>query len=427
MKRRGHPRLKTRMTPEGGLPSADPQARRGVKAVRHRAFLVVVLGIVAILVMYVYSMTMGAYPISFSESLEQLAEIFRTLGAPEDFSGKVIFHLRMPRSLAVIAVGAGLAVAGAVMQALIHNPLVDPYVTGVSSGASFGVLLVTLSGLVTSSIATMWLMPVGGIVGAVGAFVLTMTVAEAAGGRAMSYVLGGTIMGFGISAGATLIMSFNADRLHSITTWMFGSFASMNWDKAILITIPVVVILIVTMLQARNLNTMLTGEEQARYLGLNSRVFKRNMLILMAVLTAFCVSFCGIIGFVGLIVPHLCRMVVGGDHRVLLPTSIVAGALALLAADVFCKSFTVGELPIGAVISVIGVPFFIFLMVKEGKRYAMRRRPLPGSIQSIVPLHRGSRQSRGHQPDHRFGGVRGRDGTERFREDHPHEVHQPHP
>ena len=91
----------------------------------------------------------------------------------------------------------------------------------------------------------------------------------------------------------------------------------------------------------------------------------------MAVLTAFCVSFCGIIGFVGLIVPHLCRMVVGGDHRVLLPTSIVAGALALLAADVFCKSFTVGELPIGAVISVIGVPFFIFLMVKEGKRYAM--------------------------------------------------------
>ena len=116
---------------------------------------------------------------------------------------------------------------------------------------------------------------------------------------------------------------------------------------------------------------MLLGEDQARYLGLDSRKFKRNMLMLVAVMSAFCVCFCGVIGFVGLIVPHLCRMVVGGDNRVLLPTSAIIGSVVLLIADVFCRSFTVGELPIGAIISVIGVPFFIYLMVKEGKRYVI--------------------------------------------------------
>lgn len=344
----------------------------GIRRIRWRATVIVILGIAAIIVMYLASLTIGAYPIGFAEAFHQMGVIFSTLGQPDEMSGKIIYHLRMPRAIAVILVGAGLAVAGAVMQALIHNPLVDPYVTGVSSGASFGVVLMTLGGVITvGSIATMWLIPVGAIIGAVGAFLLTMTVAEAAGGKAMSYVLGGTIMAAGLSAGTTLIMYFNAQKIQHITSWMFGSFAGITWQDVCIMIVPIAVIIAFVIYQARNLNVMLLGETQAQYLGMNARTYKRNMLILVAVLTAFCVAYCGVIGFLGLVIPHLCRMVVGGDHRVLIPTSIVTGSLVLLVADIICKSNPSGELPIGAIISVVGVPFFIYLMVKEGKKYVM--------------------------------------------------------
>lgn len=344
----------------------------GIRKIRHRAAIVVSFGIVSIVLLYILSLTIGAYPISFMEAIDRIIEIISSWGNPEDMAGKIIYTLRMPRAIAVILVGAGLAVAGAVMQALIHNPLVDPYVTGVSSGASFGVVLMTLGGVITvGSVATMWLIPIGAIIGAVGAFMLTMTVAEAAGGKAMSYVLGGTIMAAGLSAGTTLIMYFNAEKIQHITSWMFGSFAGIEWMDIYIITIPIIAIIAFVVYQARNLNVMLLGETQAQYLGMNARTYKRNMLILVAVLTAFCVAYCGVIGFLGLIIPHLCRMVVGGDHRVLLPTSIVVGSCVLLIADMICKSPLQGELPIGAVISVVGVPFFIYLMVKEGKKYVM--------------------------------------------------------
>lgn len=338
---------------------------------KRRAALIVIIGVASIFILYVLSLTMGAYPITFSDAMSQLIEIFKTGGNPEDMAGKIIYNLRMPRSFAVICVGAGLAVAGAVMQAMIHNPLVDPYVTGVSSGASFGVVFITLSGTIVASSYSIYLMPLGAIVGAVLSFILTMIVSEASGGKAMSYVLGGTIIAAGLSAGSTLMMSFSADRMHSITHWMFGSFANIIWEEAIIIALPTIIILTYVLFNARKLNAMLLGESQATYLGMNARVYKRNMLIIVAILTAFCVSFCGVIGFVGLVVPHICRMVVGGDHRVLIPSSIVVGALVLLVADIICKSTITGELPIGAITSVVGVPFFIYLMVKEGKRYAM--------------------------------------------------------
>ena len=343
-----------------------------VKQAKKRAILLIVPGIIAVILLYIYSLTIGAYSISFDEALNDFIEIISTLGNPEDLGAKVIMQLRMPRSLAVILVGSGLAIAGAVMQALIHNPLVDPYVTGVSSGASFGAILLTLGGVISATdFITMWFIPIGAVLGAVGGFMVTMLVAESAGGKAMSYVLGGTIIAAGLSAATTLILSFNADRMHSITMWMFGSFSSITWNNILVMIVPIVVILFFILLQARKLNVMLLGETQAQYLGMNSHNYKRNMLILTAVLTAFCVAFCGTIGFIGLIVPHLCRMVVGGDHRVLIPTSMVVGSVVLLAADIICKSGTAGELPIGAITAVVGVPFFVYLMVKEGKRYAM--------------------------------------------------------
>ncbi len=342
-----------------------------VKKTRRRATTIIIVGTIALVLLFIASFSVGAYSIGLVEAFEQVWDIIVTFGHPDEMSGKIILNLRIPRTIAVMLVGAGLAIAGAVMQAMIHNPLVDPYITGVSSGASFGVILFTLGGTMTGWAFSYMLAPVGAIIGAVVAFTITMVVAEAAGGKAMSYVLGGVIVAAGLSAGTTLIMSLNADKIHSITSWMFGSFANIEWDNVLVIMFPIIIILIIVLYEARKLNVMLLGESQAQYLGMDSRKYKRIMLMLAAILTAFCVAYCGVIGFIGLIVPHLCRMVVGGDHRLLIPSSIVVGAVVLLVADIVCKSGPIGELPIGALTSVIGVPFFIYLMLKEGKRYAM--------------------------------------------------------
>ncbi|MDR1690271.1 MAG: iron ABC transporter permease, partial [Candidatus Methanoplasma sp.] len=214
--------------------------------------------------------------------------------------------------------------------------------------------------------------PIAAIIGAVLAFGLTMFVAELAGGKAMSYVLAGVIISTGLSSAIALMIYFNADNYESIVKWMFGSFADMPWGSTVTVFFGTTIPILATLFFAKKLNIMLLGEEQAKYLGVDTASLKKALMILIAVLAAFCVAYCGVIGFIGLIIPHICRMVVGGDHRLLIPASAIIGALVLLIADVFCKTIAApSELPIGAVVAVIGVPFFLFLMMKEGKRYAM--------------------------------------------------------
>ena len=179
------------------------------------------------------------------------------------------------------------------------------------------------------------------------------------------------IVGIAISSITTLLItSSQNNRLHGALFWLYGSFAYMSWTKALLIIIPVLMISIVLLMFARELNVILLGDEHAKHLGLNVRSFKRTITTLVSVLTAVSVAFCGIIGFLGLIVPHTSRLVVGGDHRLLLPTSIVMGAIALVAADIVARVIIrPNELPIGAVVSLVGAPFFIYLMIRRGKEY----------------------------------------------------------
>lgn len=348
------------------------ETAHGVKNAKMRLMAIIVLGTISMVTLFILSLTFGTIKISFADAINSTLYLVVHWGNPVTLNDQIIYLLRMPRALAVIAVGAGLAAAGTVMQALIKNPLVDPYITGVSSGASFGVALTVLGGVLLTGTYSFISIPIAAIVGAIGAFFLTMALAEGSGGRAMSYVLAGVIISIGLSAGTTLLMTFNSEKLHGIIFWMFGSFAYMTWNNAIMITIPVMAILAIILFYARDLNTLLLGDEQAQQLGLNIRALKKIMVILVSVLTALCVAFCGVIGFVGLIVPHTTRILVGGDHRLLLPGSMLVGANVLLVADIACKTLMVpSELPIGAVIAVIGVPFFAYLMMREGKRYAM--------------------------------------------------------
>jgi len=349
------------------------------KHAKQKLALILIGGAIGIVLLFIYSLTMGIYTISFMDALQDIWNIIWTtihnlFHNPdiqlEDMGEKVIYHLRMPRSIAVLCVGAGLATAGAAMQALIRNPLVDPYITGVSSGASFMVVLVTLGGF-TAGMATLSV-PIAAIMGAILAFGVTMFIAEFAGGKAMSYVLAGVIISTGLSAAITLMIYFNAQDYHLIMKWMFGSFADIPWSNVKPLVVGTIAPILIIFGFAKKLNIMLLGEEQAKYLGVDVGKLKKGLMVLIAVLAAFCVAYCGVIGFIGLIIPHVCRMAVGGDHRLLIPTSALIGALVLLIADIFCKTIAApSELPIGAVVAVIGVPFFLFLMIKEGKRYAM--------------------------------------------------------
>lgn len=338
---------------------------------KYKLAMILGLGAVSLLLLFILSLATGAMGISFKDAMESTWNLILSGGRHQNVYELVIYNLRMPRALAVIAVGVGLSVAGTVMQALIRNPLVDPYITGVSSGAALGATMAVLAGVTVTEISN-YALPVMAFIGASGAFLVTMLLAESAGGRPISYVLGGVIIGIALSSGTTLLMYFNADRLHGVLFWLFGSFAYMTWGSTMVVLIVVMVLTFVMLLYAKEFNVVLLGDEQAKQLGMNVKRFKTVMFLLVSALASVCVAFTGVIGFVGLIVPHLARMLIGGDHRLLLPASMMLGANVLLAADIVCKTANAPtELPIGAIISVIGAPFFGYLMIRMGKEYVM--------------------------------------------------------
>lgn len=343
------------------------------KAGRAKTKLALILGLgsLSIILLFILSLTTGVMDISFQEAMSGLWNLILSGGQHESTKELVLWQIRIPRALGVVAVGVGLSVAGAVMQALIRNPLVDPYITGVSSGAALGVTAAVLMGVTIAGLGV-FVTPMVAFIGAVMAFLFTMLLAEAAGGRSISYVLGGVIVGIALQSGVTILMYFNADRLHSVLYWLFGSFSTLNWQSTWIILICVSVLSLIMLLFAKELNVILLGDEQAQQLGMNVKRFKTGMFVLVSALAAVCVAFTGIIGFVGLIVPHLVRMMIGGDHRLLLPASMVVGANILLVADIVCKvAVAPSELPIGAIISIIGAPFFGYLMIRMGKEYVM--------------------------------------------------------
>ena len=153
-------------------------------------------------------------------------------------------------------------------------------------------------------------------------------------------------------------------------SWLYGSFASMTWEKLWLVLVPCISLSLVPLIWAKEFNLVLLGEDQAMQMGLNAKKFDRIMLIIASVLTAFCVAFCGIIGFIGLVVPHLARMIMGGDHRLMLPVSMAFGGSLMILADLLARVLLTGyELPVGAVTTIIGVPVFVYLLIRSGGRY----------------------------------------------------------
>ena len=341
-----------------------------------RFLLIVVFGLFMSLIAFLISISIssgGVIPVS-----DAVSALFSSIGKafsndPNlDMIELYIYNARLPRTIAAIAVGAGLAVAGCMYQAIIRNPLVDPYITGVSSGAGCLAMAATALGFCIPFLAnnSLYIIPVVAIIGGIAAFIITMTVAEGSGGSSINYILAGTIVGFAFSSVQTIFMSMGKDNLTDVMWWLYGSFANITWENAWIIFIPVIGISVVAMIWAREFNLYSMGEDQAAQLGLNVKRFKRLTMIVASVLTALCVAFVGIIGFVGLVVPHACRMALGSDHRLIMPASVVIGAMLMLFADLVARTvLSPAELPVGAITAIIGTPVFAYMLMRRGRSY----------------------------------------------------------
>jgi vitamin B12 transport system permease protein len=278
---------------------------------------------------------------------------------------QVFWQLRLPRTLLAVLVGASLALCGAVLQVLLHNPLAEPGLIGISSGASLAAVL-TLSLSVHLGLSLpYWSLSLAAFVGALLVTLLLLALSRRRLGPG-SLLLFGVAVGILANAVLTWLLYLADDAsLRSFLFWMMGSLGhgqplSLWW------WLPALVTLIWLVRQGRRLDVLALGENQARLLGLNVRWLQPRLVLAVCLLTAFSVAMAGPIGFVGLVVPHLLRLLAGGKQRFLLPASMLAGGLVLTLADVAARTvLTVGELPIGAVTATLGAPVFIWLLVRR--------------------------------------------------------------
>jgi len=286
----------------------------------------------------------------------------------DEMRGSVIVELRIARFLLAIVAGAGLSVSGVIFQALFRNPLAEPYVLGVSSGAGLGAAIAILLNLAAFS---MWSIPAIAFAGALGTIFLVYGLARDRSGAAPVHTL--LLSGVMVNAVFGSLLMFlvslsTSDALHNVIWWLLGSLQILDWD---LLPAPAIVVtcgLVVTVVLSRDLNVLTLGEEPAAHLGLNVERTKKLFLLLASLMTGATVAACGLIGFVGLIVPHSVRLAIGPDHRRLVPASALAGAIFLVLADSFARTVMAPtEIPIGVVTALLGGPFF-FILLRRKKR-----------------------------------------------------------
>lgn len=280
----------------------------------------------------------------------------------------IIFNIRLPRILMAAVIGAGLAVSGTVMQAIVRNPLADPYILGISSGASVGAAAAILFG--AFSFFGPYGISAGAFLGALAASVFVFVIAFSGKGTGSTIKL--LLAGMAVSAIGSSFTSFmvytanDAEGIRDVSFWTMGSLTSATWD---MLPIPICVIFLICgffLTQFRALDVMLLGAETATTLGVNILQLRKVYMVLTACMTGVMVATVGTIGFVGLIIPHVVRMFTGSDHQYLTPAAALGGSIFLIWCDVFARTFLTNvELPIGVVTGMIGGPFFIYLMLTK--------------------------------------------------------------
>lgn len=300
---------------------------------------------------------LGAVSMSFGALIDAL----RGVGDPTTVT--IVRELRLPRALQAALAGAALAMSGATFQALLRNPLAEPYILGVSSGAAAGAVLTVVTGW---SLQFVWALPLAAFLGAILSMVLVFRIAFNVGRTLDTRVLllAGVVVSAFLVALIWLVLTFaDTESVRSAIFWMMGSHANASWRSVVILLATIVPVSIVLFALARALNLLAIGEATAAYLGASVERTKIVAFGAATLLTAVSVAVAGTIGFVGLVVPHAVRLLWGGDNRALLPCSALAGAAFLVLADTLSRSVAgANELPIGVVTALIGVPCFVWLL-----------------------------------------------------------------
>ncbi len=278
----------------------------------------------------------------------------------------IVMDIRLPRILLAGLVGAALAVAGVTYQGLFRNPLADPYLIGVAQGAALGA---TVGFLLPWQVANFGLVPVLAFCGALLAVAVVYAVARIGKTLPMTtLILAGVALGAFLASVTSYLIIASGDKFHGIISWLLGRFSLSSWGQVAVVAPYVLVGVVVIWLYARPLNVMQLDEEQAQQLGIEVEKVKLVLLIAATLITAAAVSFCGTIGFVGIIVPHAVRLIWGPDHRFLLPLSTLSGAIFLILADAAARTVLAPmEIPVGVITAFLGAPFFLYLL-RQKKR-----------------------------------------------------------
>lgn len=318
----------------------------------------------------VCSLVMGAMPIPLSSlGIIVKSKIGIAIGDISINSGHeyVLTYLRLPRTILAIFTGASLSVAGAMMQGLFRNPLADPGLLGVSSGAALGASLVIVLGWSIPYLDVLTL-PFAAFVGGCLATYVVMKL-SLTGSRAV--VANMLLAGIAINAIAgsftgLLVYVSDDEQLRSLTFWSMGSLGGATYDNLPFVGLFAFVPVFIGMYMSKSINALLLGESEALLLGINVERLKRIVIVLVCIMVGTCVSLTGLIGFIGLVVPHLSRLILGPDNRLVIPSSILLGAILLLGADMVSRTIVApAELPIGIVTSIIGGPFFLALLFRN--------------------------------------------------------------
>jgi iron complex transport system permease protein len=277
---------------------------------------------------------------------------------------KIIFNIRFPRIIMAVLVGMGLAVTGASFQGLFKNPMADPYVLGISSGAALGATLSIVFRLDTNGLTVT---SVCAFVGALVTIFFVYNIAKVGNKLpTATLLLAGIAINFFMSSLISMSMILHREAMEKIIYWTMGSFNNASYMQIIMVGPVIILITLLYYYNYRELNIMAVGEEGSYTLGVDGEKIKRRMIILSSMMVAVIVSVSGIIGFVGLIIPHIARLIAGANHRELIPFSAVLGALFVLICDTIARGIIPPtELPVGAVTSLFGAPYFIYLLWKK--------------------------------------------------------------
>ncbi len=311
--------------------------------------------------LFFISFMMGRYPVAPVDVIKTILSPFIPSLAVSPQVTSIVFNIRLPRIIAALVVGASLAVAGASFQGIFQNPLVSPDLLGVSQGAGFGAAVAILLNMGNFFIQLSAF--VFGIISVAITYVISKSYRA---GGILLLVLSGTAVSafFNALVSGAKFMADPYDKLPQIVYWLMGSLSSVNFDKLAMIVIPLIIGIAVIMILRWHLNVLSMGDEEAQSLGLNPNNLRILIITACTLVTSAAVSISGIIGWVGLVVPHMTRIIVGPDHKILLPASLSIGASFLLLIDNISRTAISIEVPIGILTAIIGVPIFLYLLRK---------------------------------------------------------------